>query len=183
MRHEQLSLFDFRPQPKHIRLIELFAGIGAQRKALKALNADFESWRTCEWSWKSIVAYNAIHEGGRVEDTSRLSYDEVLSKIKGVSNDYNKPMTEKQLKAKGEPWAREILGRMMANRNPSPDVSKLGYLDLDIREREKRIRPVLLFPLPKPKQRWQAGRHVQGFWNAFWPSMGGRKNPVGMQGT
>lgn len=137
MRHEQLSLFDFKPQPKHIRLIELFAGIGAQRKALNALGADFESWRTCEWSWKSIVAYNAIHEGGRIEDTSHLSYDEVLSKIKGVSNDYNSPMGDKQLRAKGEPWAREILGKMMANRNPSPDVSKLGYLDLDIRERER----------------------------------------------
>ena len=33
---------------KPIRLIELFAGIGAQAKALKNLGADFERYRICE---------------------------------------------------------------------------------------------------------------------------------------
>lgn len=138
---EQLSLFEAsyeKPElPSHIRLIEFFAGIGAQAKALEILGADFETWRTCEWSWQSITAYNAIHMGGRVEDISSLTYEEVLEKINGVSNDYNKPMTEKQLRKKGEKWARELLGKMIANKNFCPDVSKLHGKDLDIREKEK----------------------------------------------
>ena len=121
---------------KHIRLIEFFAGIGAQAKALEILNADFEHWRTCEWSWQSITAYNAIHMGGRVEDTSSLSYDEVIDKIRGVSNDYNKPMTDDQLRKKGEAWARTLLGRMMANNNVCPDVSRLHGKDLNIIDKE-----------------------------------------------
>lgn len=139
--YAQMNLFESefdKPDhlPKKIRLIELFAGIGAQAKALEILDADFEHWRTCEWSWQSITAYNAIHLGGKVEDTSDLTYEEVLERINGVSADYNQPMTDKQLRAKGEKWARELLGRMIANRNLCPDVSKLRAQDLEIRERE-----------------------------------------------
>lgn len=134
--HEQMDLFSSsydKPRlPKHIRLIELFAGIGAQAKALEILGCDFEHWLTCEWSWQSITAYNAIHMGGKIADTSALSYDEVIGKIRGVSNDYNKPMTVNQLKRKGEDWARKLLGRMMVNRNVCPDVSKLTANDLAI---------------------------------------------------
>ena len=137
---EQLDLFAAsyeKPKlPKHIRLIEFFAGIGAQAKALEILGADFEHWRTCEWSWQSITAYNVIHMGGKVEDTSSLSYEEVLKRIRGVSHDYNKPMTEKQLRARGEEWARTLLGRMIANRNFCPDISYLFASDLGIVERE-----------------------------------------------
>jgi len=138
--YQQMNLFEAsyeKPRlPKHIRLIEFFAGIGAQAKALEILGADFEHWRTCEWSWQSITAYNAIHMGGKIEDTSNLTYEEVLARIFGVSNDYNKPMTEKQLRAKGEKWARTLLGRMMANHNVCPDVSRLHAEDLGIVQRE-----------------------------------------------
>lgn len=130
------ALYDKPTLPKHVRLIECFAGIGAQAKALEVLGADFEHWRTVEWSWQSITAYNAIHMGGRVEDTSDLSYEEVLEAIKGVSNDYNKPMTDVQLRRKGEKWARTLLGRMRANHNYCPDISRVHAKDLDIRERE-----------------------------------------------
>lgn len=139
--YEQFDLleasFEKPTLPKKIRLIEFFAGIGAQAKALEILGADFEHWRTCEWSWQSITAYNAIHEGGEIKDTSELSYDQVLDRIRGVSNDYNQPMTDKQLKAKGEKWARELLGRMIANNNFCPDVSRLRADDLGITERDR----------------------------------------------
>ena len=138
--HEQVDLFSASYEkpilPKHIRLIELFAGIGAQAKALDILGCDFEHWLTCEWSWHSITAYNAIHMGGEIADTSTLSYEEVIEKIRGVSNDYNKPMTGEQLRRKGEEWARQLLGRMIVNRNVCPDVSKLTAKDLDIRDKE-----------------------------------------------
>ena len=138
--NEQIDLFAAsyeKPElPKHIKLIEFFAGIGAQAKSLEILGADFEHWRTCEWSWQSITAYNAIHMGGKVEDTSNLTYEEVLQRINGVSADYNKPMTETELRRKGETWARNLLGRMIANHNVCPNISQLKGKDLGIVERE-----------------------------------------------
>lgn len=44
-----------------IRLIELFAGIGSQAKALKNLGLDFEHWFVCEFDKYAINSYNAIH--------------------------------------------------------------------------------------------------------------------------
>ena len=46
---------------KPIRLIELFAGIGAQAKALERLGVDFEHYRVCEFDEYAITSYNAIH--------------------------------------------------------------------------------------------------------------------------
>lgn len=61
---QQISLFD-GTQPlkidKPIRLIELFAGIGSQAKALKNIGADFEHYRICEFDKYAVKSYNAIH--------------------------------------------------------------------------------------------------------------------------
>ena len=46
---------------KPIRLIELFAGIGAQAKALENLNVPFEHYRICEFDIHAVRAYNAVH--------------------------------------------------------------------------------------------------------------------------
>lgn len=46
---------------KHIRLIELFAGIGSQAMALRDLGADFEHYRVVEFDKYAIGSYNAIH--------------------------------------------------------------------------------------------------------------------------
>lgn len=46
---------------KPIRLIELFAGIGSQAKALTNLGVDFEHYRVCEFDKYAISAYNAVH--------------------------------------------------------------------------------------------------------------------------
>ena len=46
---------------KPIRLIELFAGIGSQAKALARLGADFEHYRICEFDKYAVASYNAIH--------------------------------------------------------------------------------------------------------------------------
>lgn len=57
------SLFDF-PKPKidkKIRLIELFAGVGAQAMALRNIGADFEHWRAVEFDAHAMNSYNAIH--------------------------------------------------------------------------------------------------------------------------
>ena len=46
---------------KPIRLIELFAGIGAQAKALENLKVNFEHWRAIEFDKYAMNSYNAIH--------------------------------------------------------------------------------------------------------------------------
>ena len=59
---EQFSLWN-TPKfkiDKPIRLIELFAGIGAQAKALERLGVDFEHYRVCEFDKYAIASYNAI---------------------------------------------------------------------------------------------------------------------------
>ena len=46
---------------KPVRLIELFAGIGSQAKAMRNLGIDFEHWFVCEFDKYAIQAYNAVH--------------------------------------------------------------------------------------------------------------------------
>lgn len=61
----QFSVFDIFSEPfkidKPIRLIELFAGIGSQAKALERIGADFEHYRVCEFDKYAIKSYNVIH--------------------------------------------------------------------------------------------------------------------------
>ena len=46
---------------KPVRLIELFAGIGAQAKALERLGIPFERYVVCEFDRFAIASYNAVH--------------------------------------------------------------------------------------------------------------------------
>lgn len=60
----QCSLFDGANPlkvTKPLRLIELFAGIGAQAKALENLGVEFEHYRICEFDKYAVASYNAIH--------------------------------------------------------------------------------------------------------------------------
>ena len=60
----QMSIFDFKEPlkiTKPVRLIELFAGIGAQAKALENLGVRFEHYRICEFDKYAVASYNAIH--------------------------------------------------------------------------------------------------------------------------
>lgn len=62
---EQLSLFE-QIKPKYkinkpVRLIELFAGIGSQAKALERLGVDFEHYKVVEFDEHAIASYNAVH--------------------------------------------------------------------------------------------------------------------------
>lgn len=46
---------------KPIRLIELFAGIGSQAKALKRIGVNFEHYKCIEWDKYAMASYNAVH--------------------------------------------------------------------------------------------------------------------------
>lgn len=63
---------------KPIRLIELFAGIGAQAKALENLGIDFEHYRICEFDKNAVKSYNAIHGTAFTpSDITKLSGDDL----------------------------------------------------------------------------------------------------------
>lgn len=46
---------------KPVRLIEMFAGIGAQAKALENLGVPFEHYKICEFDKYAVNSYNSIH--------------------------------------------------------------------------------------------------------------------------
>ena len=60
-----MNLFDWDKPPlkitKPVRLIELFAGIGAQAKAFERLGVPFEHYRICEFDRFAVDSYNAVH--------------------------------------------------------------------------------------------------------------------------
>lgn len=63
---EQTQLFEysmprFRISDKPIRLIETFAGIGSQYKALKNIGANVESWKMIEIDPYAVKSFNAVH--------------------------------------------------------------------------------------------------------------------------
>lgn len=62
---EQANIFDFIDNKfkikKPIRLIELFAGIGSQAKALTNICANFEHYKVVEFDKYAIKSYNAVH--------------------------------------------------------------------------------------------------------------------------
>ena len=95
--NEQLDLFGFAPSQyiikKPIRLIELFAGIGAQSKALEVLKANFESYKIAEWSKESIKAYTYIHHYEEIKNCN----DKEITSLTGISRNYNEPMTKEQI--------------------------------------------------------------------------------------
>lgn len=150
MEAKQMSLFECTFDrfiiDRPIRLIELFAGIGAQSKALENLGADFESHRVVEWSCNSIIAYNAIHVVDFNDYSQNLTKEEVLERVRGVSIDYNKPATDAELLRRGEKWLRKLYSSMVAIKDLCPDVSRVHAEDLGITERESGIAISSLIP-------------------------------------
>ena len=77
---EQISLFNYPEYKinKPVRLIELFAGIGAQAKALERLDVNFEHYRVCEFDKFAIKSYNAIHETDfETSDITKISAEDL----------------------------------------------------------------------------------------------------------
>lgn len=80
--NEQIDLFSY-VMPKFkidrpIRLIELFAGIGSQAKALKNLGVEFEHHFVCEIDVHAIRSYNAIHNTNfETKDITKVSASEL----------------------------------------------------------------------------------------------------------
>lgn len=138
----QISLFDGDHKltiDKPIRLIELFAGYGSQALALKYLGANFEHWKICEWAVKSIQAYKDLHFGDDNTDYSATkTQDEVINYLysKGISANYNEPMTIDQIKRLDEEKQRVIYNNLIATHN-LVSVCNCHASDLEISDTDK----------------------------------------------
>ena len=123
----QMSIFDFiegGPEKysinKPIRLIELFAGIGAQAKALKRLGADFEHYKISEWEVHATASYHKIHMKEDNTDYSAAFNDkELMDKLYnfGISVDGKKPMSKNKISGKGEKWHRRVYNDFISTHN------------------------------------------------------------------
>lgn len=138
--YQQISLWDYvypkKVIDKPIRLIEFFAGIGAQHKALKQLTDQVESWKICEWAYNSYCSYNAIHIKDFKDYSQGLSKEELIEKVRGTSTNYNEPLTDKQLKAKPIEWLRNAYNNIVATHNLI-NIMEVHGKDLQIEDTDK----------------------------------------------
>ena len=134
--NEQLDLFGFAPSQyiikKPIRLIELFAGIGAQSKALEVLKANFESYKIAEWSKESIKAYTYIHHYEEIKNCN----DKEITNLDGISRNYNEPMTKEQINNLKDD-EKILLTNCKKITHNLIDISKVKGEDLNIVDTDK----------------------------------------------
>lgn len=120
----------------HVRLIEFFSGIGSQIKALKYLTPDVESYKTCEWNIYSMHAYNKLHIKDFNNYSKGMTKEELISAVKGISLDYNKPLTDKALNAKEYQWLANVYNDVKATHNLINIMDVKGN-DLEITDIDK----------------------------------------------
>lgn len=126
-------------QDKQLRLIEFFAGYGSQHKALDYLDLKAESWKTCEWAVKSIQALKDLHFKDDNNDYSKDLTKEDLVKFltdKGISANYNEPMSEEQIKRLTEDKLRTIYNNIKATHN-LVNIQQVKGSDLEIVDTDK----------------------------------------------
>lgn len=123
---------------KPVRLISLFSGYDSQALALKYLGINFEHYKTCEWAVKSIQALKDLHFRNDTTDYSKnLTQDEIIDYLtsKGISANYNEPMTREQIKRLGEQKQRQIYNNIKASHNlvniQQAKASDLEIVDVD----------------------------------------------------
>lgn len=126
---------------KPVRLIELFAGIGSQAKALQNLGVDFEKWVISEWEANATKSYKAIHcENDNTDYSKGLNQKELINALfsMGISNDGKEPMALNQIARKNEKWLRDTYNAYKATHNISNLMLAAGR-DLNIVDVENYI--------------------------------------------
>ena len=139
----QTTIFDML-YPKYkittpIRIIELFGGYGSQLMALKRLNANVEQWKLCEWAVKSIQAYKDIHcENDNTDYSKDLTAEQIKEYLfnKGISANYNEPMTQQQINRLNEKQVRTIYNNIKATHN-LVNIQQVKGEDLCIKDTDK----------------------------------------------
>lgn len=138
----QTNMFEFMYDTYQIKtkikLIEFFAEYGSQNLSLKFLGANYEHHRICEWATKSIQAYNDIHIQDYTDYSQCCTLDEIVNYLfkKGISMNYNEPMTFEQIKRKGEKWCRNVYNNIIATKN-LVNIQQVKAKDLDITDKDE----------------------------------------------
>jgi DNA (cytosine-5)-methyltransferase 1 len=117
----------------------LFSGYDSQALALKYLGVDFEHYKTCEWAVKSIQALKDLHFGEDKKDYSKDIKIEQIKKFllnKGVSSNYNDPMSKNQIDRLNEKQARTIYNNIKATHN-LVNIQQVKGKDLEITDTDK----------------------------------------------
>ena len=140
--YQQTTLWEFMFNKAHIdkpiRLIELFAGIGSQHKALSVLcdyyKVPFESYKICEWAYNSIVGYNYIHIKDFKNYANDKTKEELIKRINGISLDYNTPYNK--LDKKPIEWLQSAYNHCEATHNLINIMNVKGE-DLEIKDKHR----------------------------------------------
>ena len=142
--NDTMTIFDYL-YPKYkitkpIRLIEFFAGYGSQALALKYLGVPFEHWKICEWAVKSIQAYKDIHMPKEYHPYGYLeeSKDDLAQYLyrKGISQNYNEPMTLEQMKRLSHENLVTICENIYCTNN-LVNIQQVKGEDLEIKDTDK----------------------------------------------
>lgn len=140
---DNLTIFDLMypkyKMKKTIRLIEFFAGYGSQALALKYLGVKFEHWKICEWAVKSIQAYKDIHFPDKdVEFKEERTKEEMIEFLhrKGISSNYNEPMSKEQIKRLKEEELKRIIKNIGITHN-LVNIQQVKGKDLEIKDTDK----------------------------------------------
>ena len=124
---------------KPIRFISLFSGYDSGALALKYIGVNFEHYKTCEWAVKSIQALKDLHFGEDTKDYSKeLSIEDVKDYLyqKGISSNYDEPMTKEQISRLKENQARTIYNNIQATHN-LVNIQQVKGDDLEIKDIDK----------------------------------------------
>lgn len=119
--------------PKKIRVFEMFAGIGAQKKAIQNIGGNFEIKKISDWYTGAIMAYGMIHHS--------LKYEKLLSKYKKIKKDELLSILSKdtystnskepsKLKTKNENYLRNLLVAKEISNN-YPNIMEIKGCDIN----------------------------------------------------
>lgn len=124
---------------KPIRIIEMFGGYGTFSLGLKYIGANYESYKLVEWAIKSIQAYKNVHfSDDHFDYSSNLSIEELKDYLfnKGLSSNYNEPMSRKQIDTLSDNSTREIYNNIQATHN-LVNIQQVHGSDLEIVDKDK----------------------------------------------
>lgn len=105
-----------------MKVVELFSGIGSQKKALKRLenrfNRNINVIRTCEWNIHAIVAYDLINNQ-KHSKAKKQKKEELIANLSqlSLSIDGNKPLKLSYLKSLNKEILQSIYDSIVRNNN------------------------------------------------------------------
>ena len=95
---------------------------------MKYLGINFEHYKTCEWAVKSIQALKDLHFEEDKKDYSKGIEIEQIKEFllnKGISSNYNDPMSKSQIDRLNEKQARTIYNNIQATQTSDLRIRKL----------------------------------------------------------